>query len=215
MPMGIKNAPAIHQRRVTSALHPFIGRICHVYLDNIVVWSTDLDMHVQNVTTILQTLQENKLYCNPKKTKLFCMEIHFLGHWILATGIKADEGKADCILHWPVPTSAKAVHSFLGLVQYLNIFLPNLAKYTGVLNELTKKEWNKEFPPWTTWHQMAFNCIKGLACSLSKELDLDIIPLSLDWVSSLLTSFWMGFGSEATSMMQDMVTPSKPQGCVM
>ena len=25
MPMGIKNAPAIHQRRVTSALHPFIG----------------------------------------------------------------------------------------------------------------------------------------------------------------------------------------------
>ena len=38
MPMGIKNAPAIHQRHVTATLRPFIGRICHVYLDDIVIW---------------------------------------------------------------------------------------------------------------------------------------------------------------------------------
>ena len=37
MPMGIKNAPAIHQRRVSTALRAFIGKICHVYLDDIVV----------------------------------------------------------------------------------------------------------------------------------------------------------------------------------
>ena len=29
MPMGIKNAPSIHQQRVTAALWPYIGRICH------------------------------------------------------------------------------------------------------------------------------------------------------------------------------------------
>ena len=95
MPMGIKNAPSIHQRRVMAALRPFIGKICHVYLDDIVIWSDNLDDHVKNVRTILQALEDAKLYCNPKKTKLFCTEIIFLGHQISARGIEPDEGKVD------------------------------------------------------------------------------------------------------------------------
>ena len=97
--------------------------------------------------------------------KLFCTKIRFLGHHISSSGIEADEGKADCVTNWPVPTSLKQVRSFLGLVHYLNIFLPNLAKHTGVLNELTKKECDKEFPPWTSKHQDAFKQIKRLVTS--------------------------------------------------
>ena len=105
MPMGIKNVPAIHQRCITATLHPFIGRICHVYLDDIVIWSKSINTHFQNVTTILNALKENKLYCNPKKTKLFCTKICFLGHCISSSGIEANEGKADHVTNWPVPTS--------------------------------------------------------------------------------------------------------------
>ena len=173
MPMGIKNAPAIHQRRVTSALRPFIGRICHVYLDDIVIWSKTIDVHLQNVTTILNVLRENKLYCNPKKTKLFCTEIRFLGHRISSAGIEADEGKADKVTNWLIPTSAKQVRSFLGLVHYLNIFLPNLAKHTGILDELTKKECDVEFPPWTPQHQQAFEQIKTLVTSTDCLTSID------------------------------------------
>jgi hypothetical protein len=165
MPMGIKNAPAIHQRRVTAALRPWIAKICHVYLDDIVIWSQSLEEHTENVTTILEALKENKLYCNPKKTKLFSTEIRFLGHRISARGIEVDEGKADRILDWPVPSSAKQMRSFLGLVRYLATFLPNLSKYTGRLDPLTRKECDKEFPPWTTQHQDAFDQIKRLATS--------------------------------------------------
>lgn len=67
MPMGLKNAPAIHQWRVTVALHPWIGKICHIYLDNVVVWSNTVEEHLVNVRTILQALQEAGLYCNPQK----------------------------------------------------------------------------------------------------------------------------------------------------
>ena len=70
MPMGIRNAPAIHQRR--AALRPWIGRFCHVYMDDISVWSRTLDEHTENLTTLLQALLDNELYLNPKKTKLFC-----------------------------------------------------------------------------------------------------------------------------------------------
>ena len=38
MPMGLWNAPTIHQHRVAIVLCKFIGKICHVYLDDIVIW---------------------------------------------------------------------------------------------------------------------------------------------------------------------------------
>jgi hypothetical protein len=165
MLMGIRNAPAIHQRCVTSALRPWIGRFCHVYLDDIVIWSQTLNEHKKNVSTILEAMRDNKLYCNPKKTKLFCTEIRFLGHRISSKGIEADEGKTDQIIQWPVPTSAKQVRGFLGLVHYLATFLPALAKHTAILDKLTKKECDKSFPQWTSKHQKAFDSIKQLATS--------------------------------------------------
>jgi len=45
MPMGGCNAPATHQRRMTAALRHLIGKICHVYLDDIIIWSQTLDKH--------------------------------------------------------------------------------------------------------------------------------------------------------------------------
>jgi hypothetical protein len=101
MPMGLKNAPAIHQRRVMAALRPWIGKICHIYLDDIVIWSDTVEEHIANVRIILNALREASLYCNPRKTKLFQLEIMFLGHRVSARGIEADSSKADRIMNWP------------------------------------------------------------------------------------------------------------------
>ncbi len=109
MPMGIKNALAIHQRQVTNALRPWIGKICHVYLDDIIIWSQTLVEHKANVETILCALRDNKLYCNLKKSQLYCKQLNFLRHHVSANGIEADEGKADRIQNWPPPQSTKQV----------------------------------------------------------------------------------------------------------
>jgi hypothetical protein len=45
MPMGVRNAPAFHQQRMAAALHHLIGKICHVYLDNIIIWSQTVEEH--------------------------------------------------------------------------------------------------------------------------------------------------------------------------
>ena len=39
IPMGLKNAPPIHQCHMTAALLELIGDICHVYIDDLVIWS--------------------------------------------------------------------------------------------------------------------------------------------------------------------------------
>jgi hypothetical protein len=49
MPMGVCNAPAVHQRCMTTALQHLIGKICHVYLDDIIIWSQTLEEHEINV----------------------------------------------------------------------------------------------------------------------------------------------------------------------
>jgi hypothetical protein len=43
MPMGLCNSPAIHQRHMTAALREYIGKFCHIYLDDIVIWSQDVN----------------------------------------------------------------------------------------------------------------------------------------------------------------------------
>lgn len=82
MPMGLKNSPAIHQRRMTRALSHLIGKICHIYLDDIIIWSNSLAEHEVNITKVLQALTDAQLYCNAKKTHLFNYELNFLGHKI-------------------------------------------------------------------------------------------------------------------------------------
>ena len=90
MPMGLRNAPAIHQRQVAVALWEYIGKICHIYLDDIVIWSNTIEEHHCNVRIILTALCAARLYCNPKKTHLYCSSIDFLRHHISQNGIEAD-----------------------------------------------------------------------------------------------------------------------------
>jgi hypothetical protein len=165
MPMGLWNSPAIHQRQVTNILQPFLGKICHVYLDDIVIWSNSMEEHIANVKTIMGALRDAKLHVNQKKTKLFCDEINFLGHHISQRGVEADNSKVARILDWPTPKTAKEVRQFLGLVRYLNAFLPRLALQSEVLNRLTWKDCDKRFPEWTQKYQDAFDAIKSLVVS--------------------------------------------------
>ncbi|THH11766.1 hypothetical protein EW146_g7926 [Bondarzewia mesenterica] len=165
MPIGGRNAPATHQRRMSSALCPYIGKICHVYLDDIIIWSQTIEEHVQNVSLILQALCEASLYCSPKKTSLFLEELNFLGHTISARGLEADGQKVERILDWPTPRSAHDVRSFLELVRYIAVFLPQLAEFTHVLTPLTSLEANKCWPGWDDTSQRAFDAIKQLVVS--------------------------------------------------
>ncbi|KAJ3480303.1 hypothetical protein NLI96_g8442 [Meripilus lineatus] len=165
MPQGGRNAPATHQRRMFEALRPLIGKICHVYLDDIIIWSQNLSEHRKNVEAVLLALREHHLYASLKKTTLFAVEIDFLGHHISERGIEADQKKVEKILTWPEPRSSSDVRAFLGLVRYVASFLPNLAEFTSVLTPLTTKESDKCFPTWSASHQTAFDAIKNLVVS--------------------------------------------------
>jgi len=112
--------------------------------------------------------------------------VEFLGHRVSLAGIEACDKKADKILDWPVPTSATEVRQFLGLVRYLQKFLPNLAEHCRILEQLTHKRFEREFPPWTQSYQNAFDAIKHLVVSRDclTVIDPSLMPKSKIFVTT-------------------------------
>ena len=104
MPMGFRNSPATQQRCVTNVLSAHIGKICHVYMDDIVIWSQTLEEHEANVHTIMDALKEARLYVN----KSF-LPTRYRSSVTLYLKVEADRAKVSRILEWPQPRNVKQV----------------------------------------------------------------------------------------------------------
>ena len=66
MSMGLRNSPPIHQWWMAATLWELLGKICHIYLDKIVIWSDNVEQHTKHIQLVLAALRKAKLYCNPK-----------------------------------------------------------------------------------------------------------------------------------------------------
>lgn len=74
-------------------------------------------------------------------------ELEFLGHRISAKGISPSLTKINAVLSFRPPSSESEVRSFLGLVNYMNKFIPDLANIAQPLRELTRKGVKFEWGP--------------------------------------------------------------------
>ncbi|GAA5873889.1 hypothetical protein JCM1840_000216 [Sporobolomyces johnsonii] len=166
MPQGLCNAPATHQRRMNEALSSQIGRICHAFVDDIIIWASSLEEHEKNVREVLAAIREAGLYCSPKKTDLVTIDTEFLGHRISRLGIAADPNKTARVSTWPTPRTAKQVRGFLGLVQYMRKFIPGLADHTAHLTPLTRKGLGDISALWGKKEEHAFQEIRRVVSSL-------------------------------------------------
>jgi hypothetical protein len=166
MLMGLTNAPATHQALLEEALGELIKDVCVVYLDDIVIFSDNIDSHKWHVWSVLDRLCRANLYCSPKKTMLFQSKVKFLGHWVSTDGIRADNEKISQILTWPSPQSPKGVKKFLGTVQWMKKFVWGLQKYVGTLTPLTSTKLDRKDFRWGQREEDAFNNIKRLMTSL-------------------------------------------------
>ena len=157
MPFGLCNGPATFQRLMNSALNPLIGRCCMVYLDDIIIYSRDVESHKRDLALVLEKLQETNLYTQLSKCEFGLKELEFLGHIVSADGIKMDPSKISAMTGWPVPKNVKEVRGFLGLVNYYRRFIKDFAKMALPLTDLTKEDRSFE---WSAPAQKAFEQLK-------------------------------------------------------
>lgn len=128
MPFGLKNAPATFQRLMNSVLRQYINKICVVYLDDILIFSTSLAEHIVNIKVIFEKLNEAGLKIQIDKCSFLKKETEFLGHVLTPKGIKPNPKKVEIIQRLKLPTTQKQIKSFLGITGFFRKFIKDYSK---------------------------------------------------------------------------------------
>lgn len=139
LPFGLKNAPATFQRVMNNILRGLQNEICAVYLDDIIIFSTSLEEHIQRLKTIFERLRNANFKVQLDKSEFLHKEVDYLGHKITQNGVKPNPDKINSVKHFPIPNTQKDIKSFLGLAGYYRRFIKNFAKISKPLTHCLKK----------------------------------------------------------------------------
>ncbi|RWS02907.1 reverse ribonuclease integrase-like protein [Dinothrombium tinctorium] len=91
MTFGLANAPATFQRLMDRMFKDKIGKFMIVYIDDIFVYSTTFEQHLQHLEEVFKTLDEYCVSLATNKCTFAAKEIEFLGHVVTDKGIKPNQ----------------------------------------------------------------------------------------------------------------------------
>lgn len=162
MPFGLKNAPATFQRVMDNILKDLQRKVCFVYMDDIIIFSTSLQEHMENLRLVFEKLRQARFKIQLDKSEFLRKEVEFLGHVITPEGIKPNPKKILAIQNFPIPKTVKEIKSFLGLLGYYRRFIKNFAKLTKPFTQCLKKGEKIEH---TNEFKQTFELCKNILCN--------------------------------------------------
>lgn len=128
---------------INDVLREYMGKICYVYIDDIIVFSEDYDSHWINIRAVFDKLKQAKLQVNLEKSRFLSTHVEFLGYVVTGDSIKADEKKVNTVIKMKPPTNVKELKSFLGMTSYYRKFIRDYAKVGKPLTNLTRGEFSR------------------------------------------------------------------------
>ena len=117
--------------------------------------------HVAKLEDLLKTLLKNGLKISPKKCQLLRTNLNYMVNEIFIQNkrvcVKPLRNRLEAIQRLQLPTTVKGCRSFVGTVNFLSMFCPELQKLLKPIYDLTRKcrpfIWGKD-------HQNSFEQIK-------------------------------------------------------
>ena len=165
IPFGLMNVGATFQRAMDISFLEELGYFIIIYLDDITVFSKTDEEHLEDLRIVFEKCRKFGLSLNPKKTMFGLQEGKLLGHIISEEGIKIDPKRIDGILQINHPRNIKELQYFIGKINFLRRFIPNLAELLRNITNMLKKEGVK----WTLEAKKSFELVKQ---ALTKTLVL-------------------------------------------
>jgi len=97
MPFELKNAPVTFQRLINDTLREYLNDFVITYLDDILIYSDDLEMHCSHMHKVLRKLNKRALYVKKSKSKFKAKKIEFLNYIIQSEQIEKNSKKTDAV----------------------------------------------------------------------------------------------------------------------
>ena len=164
-PMGLVNSSDDFCQRTDSFLSGLQNTLKLV--DDILTWARSAEELKQRIKEILERLRSNNVTVSASKF-VINRKVKFAGFIFEGTKVRPDPERLKGIDSFASPKDRTELKSFLGAVNQLSIFVPDLTYLTSYNNKLLKKEasWI-----WTPDHEAAFRAVKK-AIKAKMELSL-------------------------------------------
>ena len=166
LPFGITSAPEHFQREMSKLLSDLEGVVC--LIDDILIHGESQEEHDYRLTAVLKRLSEAGQTLSKEKCQFSTKRVKFLGQLVDEEGLKPDPEKVAAIRSMKTPKNITELRRFLGMINQLSKFSPQLADRTKPLRELlcSKNHWS-----WGVPQEQAFFALKE-ALSSSEVLSL-------------------------------------------
>ena len=162
MPMGLNISPPIWQSYINVILSCLQSRkYCEAIMDNLLLFTPTISSHFERLEDVLKALHKNGLKISPKKCQLFKTDLQYMGNTIFIRNkrvcVRPLRSQIEAIQKLEPPTMIKGCGSFVGMVNFVSIFYPELQKLLKSIYDLTRK--GRPFL-WEEEQQKAFDEIK-------------------------------------------------------
>ena len=114
VPFGLINAGVTFQRAIDVEFWGLINTCVVVYLDDIMVYSKNIEEHIQHLTQIFERCRKYGISLNPKKTMFDVEEGKLLCHIISQEGIRIDPERIRAISQLPLIITRNLCNPFSG-----------------------------------------------------------------------------------------------------
>lgn len=93
MPFGFTNALAIFQHLINNVFWGYLDRFVIWYLDEILIYSMEIEEHKKHVKLVFQKLQEKGLHAKVEKCIFHQFKLEFFRYVISSKGLLMDPKK--------------------------------------------------------------------------------------------------------------------------
>jgi len=97
MPFGLTNAPVAFQRFINNIFSDLLDVCVMIYLDDILIYSTNMSKHHWHVKEVLKCLHRAGLYAKAEKCKFHSESVEYLGYILSPSGLTMSNNKIKII----------------------------------------------------------------------------------------------------------------------
>nr|GEW17850.1 hypothetical protein [Tanacetum cinerariifolium] len=93
MPFGLTNMPTVFMDLMNRVCKPYLDNFVIVFIDDILVYSKEIEGHEKHLKIILELLKKERLYAKFSRCEFWLDAVQFLGHVIDRSGVHVDPAR--------------------------------------------------------------------------------------------------------------------------